>query len=131
MYQSPEVGAAAIFLAGMDRTRNSQHWRDPAVQDLLDINSLQPSQPTAPSTDFASSSSHLKAITASKRMKVGPNEIWYCSFILLFSLLIIAISFIASVILFCCNFFFLGRVYHLVPFSPEQSPFFSIDTIGM
>lgn len=24
-----------------------------------------------------------------------------------------------------------GRIYRLVPFSPEQSPFFSIDTIGM
>ncbi|KAF3330486.1 hypothetical protein FCM35_KLT03840 [Carex littledalei] len=75
IYRSPEVGAAAIFLGDMDGTRNSQHWRDPAVQDLLDINSLQPSQAT-PSTDFALSRSHLKAITASKRMKVGPNEIW-------------------------------------------------------
>ncbi|KAJ4779233.1 hypothetical protein LUZ62_063490 [Rhynchospora pubera] len=75
MYQSFEVGAAAIFLGDMDRTRNSQHWRNPAVQELLDINSLQLSQAT-PCTDLASSRSHLKAITASKRLKGGPNEIW-------------------------------------------------------
>lgn len=128
MYRAPEVGAAAIFLGGMDGTRNSQHWRDPAVQDLLDINSLQPSQATTLSTDFASSRSHLKAITASKRMKVGPNEIWYCSFLLLF---LFVDDFYLHCFYFAVFFFVPGRIYHLVPFSPEQSPFFSIDTIGM
>ncbi|KAJ3676445.1 hypothetical protein LUZ60_003857 [Juncus effusus] len=67
---SVEVGAAALLVGETEGRLESQSWRYPV--DLLDINSLQPSQ----ITDFASSVSHMKAITASKRLKGGPNEVW-------------------------------------------------------
>ncbi|OEL36851.1 hypothetical protein BAE44_0002127 [Dichanthelium oligosanthes] len=70
-----EVGAAALLVGDMEAKINDQQWKYSVIQEFPDIDLLQPST-SAPST-FASSQSHLKAITASKRMKSGPNQVWY------------------------------------------------------
>ncbi|CAL4959213.1 unnamed protein product [Urochloa decumbens] len=69
-----EVGAAALLVGDMEAKINDQQWKYSVIQEFPDIDLLQPST-SAPST-FASSQSHLKAITASKRMKSGPNQVW-------------------------------------------------------
>ncbi|TVU37068.1 hypothetical protein EJB05_19035 [Eragrostis curvula] len=69
-----EVGAAALLVGDMEAKINDQQWKYSVIQEFPDIDLLQPSTST-PST-FASSQSHLKAITASKRMKSGPNQVW-------------------------------------------------------
>lgn len=82
-----EVGAAALLVGDMDAKINDQQWKYSVIQEFPDIDLLQPSS-SAPST-FASSQSHLKAITASKRMRSAPNQVWYCQlFIYLFVLLL-------------------------------------------
>ncbi|KAG2594509.1 hypothetical protein PVAP13_5NG010400 [Panicum virgatum] len=68
-----EVGAAALLVGDMEAKINDQQWKYSVIQEFPDIALLQPST-SAPST-FASSQSHLKAITASKRMKSGPNHV--------------------------------------------------------
>jgi hypothetical protein len=74
-----EVGAAALLVGDMEAKNNDQQWKYSVIQEFPDIDLLQPSTST-PST-FASSQSHLKAITAPKRMKSGPNQAWYTLFI--------------------------------------------------
>ncbi|KAK3166632.1 hypothetical protein QOZ80_1AG0048320 [Eleusine coracana subsp. coracana] len=69
-----EVGAAALLVGDMEAKINDQQWKYSVIQEFPDIDLLQPSTST-PST-FASSQSHLKAITASKRMRSGPNQVW-------------------------------------------------------
>ncbi|CAO2172908.1 unnamed protein product [Urochloa humidicola] len=69
-----EVGAAALLVGDMEAKINDQQWKYSVIQEFPDIDLLQPST-SAPSS-FASSQSHLKAITASKRMKSGPNQVW-------------------------------------------------------
>jgi hypothetical protein len=70
-----EVGAAALLVGDMEAKINDQQWKYSVIQEFPDIDLLQPSTST-PST-FVSCQSHLKAITASKRMKSGPNQVWY------------------------------------------------------
>ncbi|KAL6839292.1 hypothetical protein ACP4OV_030964 [Aristida adscensionis] len=69
-----EVGAAALLVGDIEAKINDQQWKYSVIQEFPDIDLLQPSTST-PNT-FASSQSHLKAITASKRMKSGPNQVW-------------------------------------------------------
>ncbi|RZC93283.1 hypothetical protein C5167_030406 [Papaver somniferum] len=67
-----EVGAAALLVGEME----GQPWRHSGNQDIPDPNQLlQPSTVTT-ATNFASARSHLRAITAAKRTKPGPNQIW-------------------------------------------------------
>jgi len=89
-----EVGAAALLVGDMDAKINDQQWKYSVTQEFPDIDLLQPSS-SAPST-FASSQSHLKAITASKRMRSAPNQVWYC---LLFICIVAAIN--SASILLC------------------------------
>nr|XP_029120236.1 uncharacterized protein LOC105044449 isoform X2 [Elaeis guineensis] len=70
-----EVGAAALLVGDMEAKMKEKPWKYSVTQDLPDIDLLQPSTATA-ATNFASSHSHLKAITASKRMKPGPHQVW-------------------------------------------------------
>jgi hypothetical protein len=70
-----EVGAAALLVGDMEAKINDQHWKYSVIKEFPDIDLLQPS--TSALSTFASSQSHLKAITASKRMKSGPNHVWY------------------------------------------------------
>jgi hypothetical protein len=69
-----EVGAAALLVGDMEAKINDQHWKYSVIKEFPDIDLLQPS--TSALSTFASSQSHLKAITASKRMKSGPNHVW-------------------------------------------------------
>lgn len=93
-----EVGAAALLVGDMDAKINDQQWKYSVIQEFPDIDLLQPSSST--SSTFASSQSHLKAITASKRMRSAPNQVWYCLlFFYLFVLLlrlVVYLSFYAS-----------------------------------
>ncbi|KAI3991511.1 hypothetical protein MKX01_003253, partial [Papaver californicum] len=67
-----EVGAAALLVGEME----GQPWRHSSNQDIPDPDQLlQPSTVTT-ATNFASARSHLRAITAAKRTKPGPNQIW-------------------------------------------------------
>uniref|UniRef100_A0ACD5XGU8 Uncharacterized protein n=1 Tax=Avena sativa TaxID=4498 RepID=A0ACD5XGU8_AVESA len=69
-----EVGAAALLVGDMEAKINDQQWKYSVTQEFPDIDLLQPSTSTA--STFASSQGHLKAITASKRMKSGPSQVW-------------------------------------------------------
>ncbi|CAM0885577.1 unnamed protein product [Alopecurus aequalis] len=69
-----EVGAAALLVGDMEAKINDQQWKYSVIQEFPDIDLLQPSTSTA--STFASSQGHLKAITASKRMKSGPSQVW-------------------------------------------------------
>ncbi|KAJ0962347.1 hypothetical protein J5N97_030175 [Dioscorea zingiberensis] len=71
-----EVGAAALLVGDMEAKMKDQPWRYSGSQDLPDIDQLlQPSANTT-ATNFASAHIHLKVITASKRLKPGPQQIW-------------------------------------------------------
>ncbi|ONK62305.1 uncharacterized protein A4U43_C07F2530 [Asparagus officinalis] len=71
-----EVGAAALLVGDVEAKAKDQSWKHTGNQDLCDIDQLlQPSMATMAS-NFASSHSHLKAITASKRLKPGPQQTW-------------------------------------------------------
>lgn len=69
-----EVGAAALLVGDMEAKINDQQWKYSVIQEFPDIDLLQPSTSTA--STYASSQGHLKAITASKRMKSGPSQVW-------------------------------------------------------
>lgn len=69
-----EVGAAALFFGDV---KSKLEDRFQSSTDLLDTEKLlQPSTLTT-ATSFASTSNHLKAITAYKRAKEGPHKVWY------------------------------------------------------
>lgn len=72
-----EVGAAALLIGDMKAKMKGQPWKffGTAYMPYLD-QLLQPSPVTA-ITDSAAARSHLRAITASKRTKSGPSQIWY------------------------------------------------------
>ncbi|OAY72185.1 hypothetical protein ACMD2_02291 [Ananas comosus] len=70
-----EVGAAALLVGDMEAKMKDRPWKYSAVQDFPDIDLLQPSTATT-AANFASAHGHLKAITASKRMKPGPHQVW-------------------------------------------------------
>ncbi|KAK1311591.1 hypothetical protein QJS10_CPA07g00238 [Acorus calamus] len=71
-----EVGAAALLVGDTEAKMKDQSWRYTGIQKIPDIDQLlQPSSITT-ATNFASAGSHLKAITAAKRMKPGPHQVW-------------------------------------------------------
>ncbi|XP_008812028.1 uncharacterized protein LOC103723019 isoform X2 [Phoenix dactylifera] len=70
-----EVGAAALLVGDMETKMKEKPWIYSVTQDLPDFDLLQPSKAAA-ATNFASAHSHLKAITASKRIKPGPQQVW-------------------------------------------------------
>lgn len=72
-----EVGAAALLVGDMEAKMKGEPWRifGSAEMPYLD-QLLQPSLLTTV-TNSASARAHLRAITALKRSKAGPNQIWY------------------------------------------------------
>lgn len=71
-----EVGAAALLVGDMEAKIKGQPWRNFGTTDLPYLGQLlQPSLLTTV-TSSASARAHLRAITASKRTKPGPNQIW-------------------------------------------------------
>lgn len=76
-----EVGAAALLIGDIEAKAKDQSRKYTGNQDLPDIDQLlQPSTATMAS-NHASSHSHLKAITAAKRLKPDPQQTWLVFFI--------------------------------------------------
>ncbi|PKA52462.1 hypothetical protein AXF42_Ash019088 [Apostasia shenzhenica] len=71
-----DVGAAALLIDHKDAKLNDMSWKCPITQDLPDVDHILQTSSAATATSFASGHSHLKAITASKRMRPGPNQFW-------------------------------------------------------
>ncbi|KAF6169427.1 hypothetical protein GIB67_021430 [Kingdonia uniflora] len=70
-----EVGAAALLIGDADAKVKGQLWERSDTNVPADLDQLlQPSAVTA--SNFASAHSHLRVITASKRTKAGPHQIW-------------------------------------------------------
>ncbi|ESR49274.1 hypothetical protein CICLE_v10030542mg [Citrus x clementina] len=71
-----EVGAAALLLGDMEAKMKGQPWKYIGTNDMPYLDQLlQPSSATT-ITNSASARSHLTAVTASKRTKAGPRQIW-------------------------------------------------------
>ncbi|CAI9768365.1 unnamed protein product [Fraxinus pennsylvanica] len=71
-----EVGAAALLVGDMDPKMKGDPWKFFGSPDMPYLDQLlQPSLLTTV-TNSASAHAHLRAITALKRSKTGPNEIW-------------------------------------------------------
>lgn len=72
-----EVGAAALLVGDMEAKMKGQPWKYIGTNDMPFLDQLlQPSSVTT-ITNSASARSHLRAVTASKRSKAGPRQIWY------------------------------------------------------
>ncbi|CAH9121339.1 unnamed protein product [Cuscuta epithymum] len=71
-----EVGAAALLVGDMEAKMKGEPWRVYGSAEMPYLDQLlQPSLLTTV-TNSASARAHLRAITALKRSKAGPNEIW-------------------------------------------------------
>lgn len=72
-----EVGAAALLVGDMEAKVKGQPWKYFGTCDMPYLDQLlQPSSVTTV-TNSASARAHLRAITASKRTKAGPRQIWH------------------------------------------------------
>ncbi|XP_031378700.1 uncharacterized protein LOC116194113 isoform X1 [Punica granatum] len=71
-----EVGAAALLVGDMEAKMKGQPWKYFGTADMPYLDQLLQPSPVTTVTNPASSSSHLRAITASKRTKAGPRQIW-------------------------------------------------------
>ncbi|KAL3521065.1 hypothetical protein ACH5RR_019214 [Cinchona calisaya] len=71
-----EVGAAALLVGDLEAKMKGKPWGTFGTADMLYLDQLlQPSLLTTV-TNSAAARSHLRAITALKRSKVGPQQIW-------------------------------------------------------
>ncbi|CAL9111678.1 unnamed protein product [Musa acuminata var. zebrina] len=71
-----EVGAAGLLVGDIETKIKDHSWMYSVTHNLRDTDLLWPSTTTM-ATNFSSSNSHLKAITAFKRMKPGPHQVWH------------------------------------------------------
>ena len=72
-----EVGAAALLVGDMEAKMKGQPWKYFGTADMPYLDQLlQPSSVTT-IANSASARFHLRAITALKRSKAGPRQIWY------------------------------------------------------
>ncbi|KAF2542207.1 hypothetical protein F2Q68_00032858 [Brassica cretica] len=72
-----EVGAAGLLVGDMEAKMKGQHWKYFGTAEMPYLEQLlQPASVTM-ITNSASARSHLRAITASKRTRTGPQQIWY------------------------------------------------------
>lgn len=74
-----EVGAAGLLVGDIETKIKDHSWMYSVTHNLRDTDLLWPSTTTM-ATNFSSSNSHLKAITAFKRMKPGPQQVWHVFF---------------------------------------------------
>lgn len=105
-----EVGAAGLLIGGMETRVKDHAWKDYVNHNFTDADMPHPSTATM-AINFISSNSHLKAVTAFKRMKAGPNQVWHVFFLLLF----LSIFFIFS-IFFYHVFRFASLSFLYIPF---------------
>jgi hypothetical protein len=72
-----ELGAAALLVGDMEAKMQGQPWKYFGTSDMPYLDQLlQPSSATT-ITNSTSARPHLRAITASKRSKAGPRQIWH------------------------------------------------------
>lgn len=72
-----EVGAAALLVGDMEAKMKGQPWKCFGTADMPYLDQLLQPSSVMTVTNSASSTSHLRAIMASKRTKAGPRQIWY------------------------------------------------------
>ncbi|KAL1204790.1 hypothetical protein V5N11_017399 [Cardamine amara subsp. amara] len=71
-----EVGAAGLLVGDMEAKMKGQHWKYFGTTEMPYLEQLlQPASVTM-ITNSVSARSHLRAITASKRTRAGPQQIW-------------------------------------------------------
>ncbi|XP_061362748.1 uncharacterized protein LOC133306443 [Gastrolobium bilobum] len=74
-----EVGAAALLLGDIEAKMKGQPWKYFGTDDMPYLDQLLQSSPVTSITNSASARPHLRAITASKRTKTGPHQVWHDS----------------------------------------------------
>lgn len=72
-----EVGAAALLVGDMEAKMKGQPWKYFGTSDMPFLDQLLQPLPVATITNSAYARPHLRAITASKRTKQGPHQIWH------------------------------------------------------
>lgn len=72
-----EVGAAALLVGDIEAKMKGQPWKYFGTDDMPYLDQLMQSSPVTSITNSASARPHLRAITASKRTKTGPNLVWH------------------------------------------------------
>ncbi|PON56574.1 hypothetical protein PanWU01x14_179870 [Parasponia andersonii] len=72
-----EVGAAALLVGDIDAKMRVQPWKYFGTADMPYLDQLLQPSPVTTITDSASACAHLRAITASKRTRAGPRQIWH------------------------------------------------------
>eukprot|EP00268_Persea_americana_P027875 TRINITY_DN2712_c0_g2_i6.p1 TRINITY_DN2712_c0_g2~~TRINITY_DN2712_c0_g2_i6.p1 ORF type:complete len:1123 (+),score=236.12 TRINITY_DN2712_c0_g2_i6:618-3986(+) len=71
-----EVGAAALLVGDVEAKMKGQPWKYSGTQDASNLDPLlRPSAVTCTS-NFSLDHSHLRQITASKRIRSGPHQVW-------------------------------------------------------
>ncbi|XP_058099117.1 uncharacterized protein LOC131243642 [Magnolia sinica] len=71
-----DIGTAALLVGDMEAKMKGWPWKYSSTRDISDLDKpLQPST-VMTATSFASSTSHLRTITAFKRLKSGTFQVW-------------------------------------------------------
>ncbi|XP_038689974.1 uncharacterized protein LOC119988842 isoform X2 [Tripterygium wilfordii] len=71
-----EAGAAALLVGDVEAKMKGQPWKFFGTADMPYLDQLLQPSSVATITNSANARSHLRAITASKRTKAGPRQIW-------------------------------------------------------
>lgn len=71
-----EVGAAALLVGDMEAKLKGQPWKFFGTADLPYLDQLLQPSPVTTISNSVHARPHLRAITASKRTKPGPRQIW-------------------------------------------------------
>ncbi|KAG4394785.1 hypothetical protein AAZX31_20G089100 [Glycine max] len=75
-YNFLEVGAAALLEGDIGAKMKGQPWKYFGTDDMPYLDQLLQASPVTSFTNSASACPHLRAITASKRTKAGPRQVW-------------------------------------------------------
>ncbi|KAL6123737.1 hypothetical protein ACLB2K_076255 [Fragaria x ananassa] len=75
-YNLLEVGAAALLVGDLKAKMKGQPWKFFGTADMPYLDQLLQPSPVSAITDFSAARAHLRAITACKRTKSGPSQIW-------------------------------------------------------
>jgi hypothetical protein len=72
-----EVGAAALLVGDMEAKMKGQPWKYFGTADMPFLDQLLQPLPVTTTTNSGYAQPHLRAITASKRTRPGPHQIWH------------------------------------------------------
>lgn len=104
-----EVGAAGLLVGDMEAKMKGQPWKFFGTADMPYLDQLLQPSPVTTITDSVNSWSHLKAITASKRTKPGPRQIWH---VLRFQQIALTCLVFPIIFIFFTSFACKSVVYH-------------------